>query len=415
LGKLPRKFGELISPDKSIGMIHLVTWLPLPYQRTLCRTLGEAYGGEFVAWFAERTHKDFPYRSEDKILCACHYLSEVGYGKFLRELHSDPQAVIILSGWSSPMTIRTLLAATLLRKPIFIWADHPHPRQRSTTQELARKNLLRLLTLKVSGFLACGNPTVEHLVSLGIERGKITNFPYWVDLPAAWSVPERCADEAAANGPLRLVAIGRLVPVKQFQVAIEAVALANKKAGMSLAELVVVGDGPERAKLEEMSQSIAGSNVKFTGWLQGEEISERVREADALVLTSKFDAFGVVVLEAMAAGRPVLASAGVVAALDRDEGTGAVLLHPIGDIECLATQILSLASDRERLRKASIAARAMAEKWPPSRAAEIIGKILAQTRQGKLLLKKNQRAEEAFSPARADQPIAKRSIATGGR
>jgi glycosyltransferase involved in cell wall biosynthesis len=184
---------------------------------------------------------------------------------------------------------------------------------------------------------------------------------------------------------------------------------------MSLAELVVVGDGPERAKLEEMSQSIAGSNVKFTGWLQGEEIIERVREADALVLTSKFDAFGVVVLEAMAAGRPVLASAGVVAALDRDEGTGAVVLHPIGDIECLATQILSLASDRERLRKASIAARSMAEEWPPSRAAEIIGKILAQTRQGKLLLKKNQRAEETFSPARADQPIAKRSIAAGGR
>jgi glycosyltransferase involved in cell wall biosynthesis len=177
----------------------------------------------------------------------------------------------------------------------------------------------------------------------------------------------------------------------------------------------VVGDGPERAKLEALSQSSAGSKVKFTGWLQGEEIIERVREADALVLTSKFDAFGVVVLEAMAAGRPVLASAGVVAALDRDEGTGAVLLHPIGDIECLASQILSLACDRERLREASVAARAMAEKWPPSRAAEIIDKILAQSRPGKLLLKKTKRAEQTFSPARPDQAIAKRSIAASGR
>jgi glycosyltransferase involved in cell wall biosynthesis len=122
-----------------------------------------------------------------------------------------------------------------------------------------------------------------------------------------------------------------------------------------------------------------------------------------------------VVLEAMAAGRPVLASAGVVAALDRDEGTGAVLLHPIGDIECLASQILSLACDRERLREASVAARAMADKWPPSRAAEIIDKILMQTRQGKLLLKKTQRAEQIFSPARPDQAIAKRSIAASGR
>jgi glycosyltransferase involved in cell wall biosynthesis len=396
-------------------MIHLVTWLPRPYQRTLCRTLSEAYGGEFVAWFAERTHKDFPYRSDAKNLFVHRYLSEVGYGKFLRELRSDPQAFVILSGWSSPMTIRTLLAVTLLRKPIFVWADHPHPRQRSIMEKLARKTLLRLLTLKVSGLLACGKPTVEHLVSLGSERGKITNFPYWVDLPNEWAVPERCSDEVATNRPLRLLAIGRLAPVKQFEVAIEAVALANRKAGTSLAELVVVGDGPERAKLEEMSQSIAGSKVKFTGWLQGEEIVARVREADALVLTSKFDAFGVVVLEAMAAGRPVLASAGVVAALDRDEGTGAVLLHPIGDIECLASQILSLACDRERLREASVAARAMADKWPPSRAAEIIDKILTQTRQGKLLLKKTQRAEQTFSPARPDQAIAKRSIAASGR
>ena len=396
-------------------MIHLVTWLPLPYQRTLCRTLSEAYGGEFVAWFAEETHKDFPYRSDAKNLFAYHYLSEVGYGKFLRDLRSDPQAVVILSGWSSPMTIRTLLAVTLLRKPIFVWADHPHPRQRSIMEKLARKTLLRLLTLKVSGLLACGKPTVEHLVSLGIERGKITNFPYWVDLPDEWALPESCSGEAAASRPLRLLAIGRLVPVKQFEVAIEAVALANKNAGTSLAELVVVGDGPERAKLEALSQSSAGSKVKFTGWLQGEEIIERVREADALVLTSKFDAFGVVVLEAMAAGRPVLASAGVVAALDRDEGTGAILLHPIGDIECLASQILSLACDRERLREASVAARAMADKWPPSRAAEIIDKILMQTRQGKLLLKKTQRAEQTFSPARPDQAIAKRSIAAGGR
>jgi hypothetical protein len=57
----------------------------------------------------------------------------------------------------------------------------------------------------------------------------------------------------------------------------------------------------------------------------------------------------------------------------------------------------------------------MAEKWPPSRAAEIIDKILMQTSQGKLLLKKTQRAERTFGPARPGQPVAKRSIAAGGR
>src|SRR5207249_2399743 len=116
--------------------------------------------------------------------------------------------------------------------------------------------------------------------------------------------------------------------------------------------------GPERANLETRAQSIGvRSQVSFTGWLEMEETLGRLREADALVLTSKFDAYGVVVLEAMSAGRPVLASGGVMAALDRDEGTGAIMIHPIGDIGALAEQITMLAIDRHSLQSASIAAR----------------------------------------------------------
>ena len=372
-------------------MIHLVTRLPLPYHQTLCHTLSDSYGGAFVAWFAERTNEEFPYRSAPKDTFTQYYLSEVGYWKLFKELKGDPEAVVILGGWSSPMTNKALTICTLLRIPVFVWADHPHPRKRSWFAANSRKLYLWFIARITTGFLACGGPTVEHLVSLGIERKNVTNFPYWVELPQEWSVPKRCLDEAAAQRPLRLLAIGRHVAVKQFGVAIEAVALANKNAGRELAELVMAGDGPERASLEAFSKaSDCETNVSFRGWLEIDEVYNELREADALVLTSKFDAFGAVVLEAMAAGRPVLASEGVVAALDRDEGNGAVLLHPIGDVKCLAEQIASLASDRETLERASIFARATAEKWPPERAAAIVADILNRTRRGKSLLQRKQ-------------------------
>jgi glycosyltransferase involved in cell wall biosynthesis len=372
-------------------VIHLVTRLPLPYHQTLCHTLSDSYGGAFVAWFAERANEEFPYRSAPKDTFTQYYLSEVGYWKLFKELNADPEAVVILGGWSSPMTNKTLFMTTLLRIPLFFWADHPHPRKRSWVAARSRRLYLWFIARMASGFLACGTPTVEHLVSLGIERRKITNFPYWVELPQEWSVPKRCLDEDAATRPLRLLAIGRHVPVKQFEVAIEAVALANKKAGRELAELVMVGDGRERATLEVLAQSLGcETTVSFPGWLETDEVYEQLRDADALVLTSKFDAFGAVVLEAMAAGRPVLASEGVVAALDRDEGTGAILLHPIGDVECLAEQIALLAHDPEKLRKASVASRATAEKWPPARATAIVEEILNQTRRGKFLLRRKQ-------------------------
>jgi len=104
------------------------------------------------------------------------------------------------------------------------------------------------------------------------------------------------------------------------------------------------------------------------------------------VLTSRFEGYGVAVLEAMAAGRTVLASEGVVAARDRDDGTGAVLLHPVGNVKCLADQIALLASDSERLRKSSYASRSAAEKWRPERAITIIEELLNKTKRGRMLL-----------------------------
>jgi glycosyltransferase involved in cell wall biosynthesis len=401
-------------------MIHLVTWLPLPYQRTLCQTLSDAYGPAFVAWFAEREHEGFPYTSGPQNGFAHHYLSDVGYWEFFRELKSDSEAVVVLCGWSSPMTNKTLLMTALLRIPVLIWADHPHPRKRGWVAALSRKFYLRLLARLASGFLACGNPTVEHLASLGIERKEITNFPYWVEIPQEWSVPKRCLDEDAARRPLRLLAVGRHVSIKQFEVAIEAVTLANKKAGRALAELVLVGDGPERAGLEALAKSLAvETTVSFRGWLEIDDVYKELRRADALILTSKFDAFGVVVLEAMAAGRPVLASKGIMSALDRDEGTGAILLHPGGDVVCLAEQIALLANDRERLRKASVSSRATAEKWPTERAAVIVDEILGKTKRGRMLLRRTQRDAgygKRIDELSHDQERIKRAaVAAGGR
>ncbi len=79
---------------------------------------------------------------------------------------------------------------------------------------------------------------------------------------------------------------------------------------------------------------------------------------------------------------------------DRDEGTGAVTIHPVGDAERLAEQITSLASDRELLRQASVSSRATAEKWPPARAVAILDQLLQKTKRGRVLLGHRQSIEQ---------------------
>ena len=379
-------------------MIHLILIEPIAYQRTLCRTLDKRYDGAFTAWFAARDIGGTPYEPDAEGGFQSYYLGDVGYGKLFRALMADRDALIILGGWSAPMTIRTLLFATWLRVPVFIWADHPHPRRRSWIKERLRRLSLRLMALKVKGFLACGQPTVVYLESLGIAPEQITNFPYWVDVPEHWSYPEGSNTEFETR-PLRLLAAGRQIPVKQFDIAIRALAIANNSTP-GCAELVFAGDGPERAKLEALAASLDWKEaIRFTGWLRNSDVFAELERSDALVLTSKFDAYGAVVLEAMAMGRGVLASDGVVAALDRRHDD-AVFLHPAGDAGVLADQIQLLARDRELLRRASIAARAVAEKWRPARAAAILDDLLIKTDRGKRLLKNRSVETGINSPLR---------------
>ncbi len=338
-------------------MIHLVLREPIAYQKSLCQELSNYYRGDLTAWFVTGDGKDF----NGSETFERHFLSQDGFTKLFKALRTDHDPILILGSWSSTFAYKVLSVATTLGVPTFIWADHPHPRARSPLFERSRKLYLSLLSKKISGFLACGKPTVDYLAALGIPRENIFNFPYWVNVPAMWSLPSGC-DEAHRNDPLRLIAIGRLVCEKKFDVAIAAVGLANQRIGRVIAELLIVGDGPERANLtRQVEANSLDEAITFAGRLDNREVFEKLRTADALVAPSQFEGYGVVVLEALAEGRTVFASNQVTAALDKDNGSGAILLHSLGNIDQLAGQIEHVASDRISLAERSRSARAIAE------------------------------------------------------
>jgi len=92
--------------------------------------------------------------------------------------------------------------------------------------------------------------------------------------------------------------VGRLLPYKRFDIAIEAF---NK---LEL-PLKIIGSGPERKKLKKM----ANWNVEFLGEISGEKLREYYQNCEALIFPQEED-FGIVALEAMACGKPVIAFRG---------------------------------------------------------------------------------------------------------
>lgn len=99
-----------------------------------------------------------------------------------------------------------------------------------------------------------------------------------------------------------LLYVGRLSPEKNLDLVIAAYRELQVEQSLRAVRLVLVGDGPERARLEKL-----GSDVIFAGMQTGEALSQYYASADVFVFASQVETFGNVVLEAMASGLPVLA------------------------------------------------------------------------------------------------------------
>lgn len=149
----------------------------------------------------------------------------------------------------------------------------------------------------------------------------------------------------------RLLAIGRLIPIKGFDVLLEAFAQARAK--LPSLTLEIAGDGALRERLE----ASAGDGVTFLGRV--DPIGPAIERAAVVVVPSRGEGFGMVALEAMERGRAVIASAvGGLPELVAPGETG--LLVPAECPDALAAAIVELCSDLDRVRALGLNGRARA-------------------------------------------------------
>jgi glycosyltransferase involved in cell wall biosynthesis len=135
----------------------------------------------------------------------------------------------------------------------------------------------------------------------------------------------RYADFAAARDAVtrreHLLFVANLIPRKGLDVLLDALAELARR-GEEVPRLRVVGDGPERAKLEDQARW-TGARVEFVGALPQERVAEEMAAAEILVVPSREEALGLAPLEAMAAGCvPVVSAIGGLAESVTDGVTG---------------------------------------------------------------------------------------------
>jgi glycosyltransferase involved in cell wall biosynthesis len=176
------------------------------------------------------------------------------------------------------------------------------------TSPPVRIRMERALARNVDRVIATSTDEVSELVRLGAPRSRITVVPCGVDV-----------DEFSPDGPVaargdrpRVLCIGRLVPRKGFDTAIRAL------VGVPDAELIIAGGpatgelsaDPEAARLTRLADRFGvADRVRLIGAVARPDVPALLRSADLVVCTPWYEPFGIVPLEAMACGVPVVASA----------------------------------------------------------------------------------------------------------
>lgn len=181
-------------------------------------------------------------------------------------------------------------------------------------------------------FVAPSTFMADRLIEIGLPADRLVVKPHFVADPGS----RTCAPSESRE----VLCIGRLAPGKGLPTLLRAweryTSAVNREHGDPM-RLVVIGDGPLSAELRER----APRGVRFEGWLPRAEVTARMLSARAFVFPSEwYEPFGMVLVEAMSAGLPIVATTASDARRIADAPDGLVV--PSGDEQALCDALLGL-------------------------------------------------------------------------
>lgn len=294
----------------------------------------------------------------------------VGIGKKLKEQRPD---LVICMEYNATI-LQAVHWCRSHHVPFLSWSDGTANSERNIgkLQKIFRKYVIR----RAAGFISSSTATMEHQISYGAEREKCYKSLLTVDIGKYLMQKVDSREEAQNQSGYRtavdqfqsgnksvdgnrpetdngykpgkkLLYVGSLIGRKGLDLLIPALAMTDRDI-----TLTIVGEGSEEAALKKQAKDCqVEGRIQWLGFLEGEALKDCYRQSDAFILPTREDCYGLVILEAMCASLPVIASKYADGAFDlMEDGVHGYIVDPY-DTKQLAEAIDEIFSDTDRLKK----------------------------------------------------------------
>jgi glycosyltransferase involved in cell wall biosynthesis len=269
-----------------------------------------------------------------------------------RIIASRKYSAVVVNGWHFKTAWRAIFACWSNRIPVLVRGDS-HLRAPWALRKSVKWPIYRSFVPRLDGCLAAGSWSREYFQHYGAPRNRVFTVPHCVDnqrfaqqrdllapqrqeLRRKWGIP---------TDAIVFLFVGKFIPVKRPLDFVKAIGrcAAERPSVMGL----MAGDGPLRQHCEEQARG-AGTAVRFTGFLNQTQIAEAYAVANAVVLPSETESWGLVVNEAMASGLPCFVSDRVGCNSDLIQRGETGDIYETGDIAGMAKMMVQYA-DSDRL------------------------------------------------------------------
>lgn len=289
----------------------------------------------------------------------------------IREGVKQGRIHLLGGGYSMPSVAMGMLTLNLMKARWYFQSEKPGISS-SLLKSLIRRGAISACLGRCTRILAHSELARAEYLKLGFPTDQLTYLPYFMNVDEFRRIERTW--EGIESRPLRILYCGQLHEIKGIDWAINA--LAGLRDVSDKFTLDIVGDGPLRQALSETINRNEHSNVRMLGAVPWNERWRVFAEHDVLLLPSRHDGWGMVVMEALASGMPVIGSlnSGAVHACVRDGENGWRV--PYRDDAALQDALRKCINSREGLPAMGQKAKESVADWRPEIGAQRLWNIM---------------------------------------